>query len=227
MHPRKSNVLFIIQDNNGHDETSGALNPRGILQASLVSGSSTGLNFTSWRVAGTAGGDGNLIDEVRGALAEGGLHAERVGWTLPGFDDSSWPAAASSGSTVGFSGAGVRFYRTVVPLQIPAGLDVSLAFVLTAPRSQAVRVQLFVNGYQYGRFNPWIGNQIVFPVPPGVLNYQGDNVVGLSVWNQLEGPPAKVNIDWKVEYVVDSSFNVKFDSEYLRPGWTPERLAYA
>jgi len=214
------NVLFVIQDDNGHDETSGALNPRGILQASLLGGSS----FTAWKVAGTAGGDTVQLDPIRGALAEGGLYAERVGWHLPGFDDSAWNS--SSPSTVGLTGPGVQFYRTVVPLNMPAGNDVSLSFVLSAPASQKVRVQLFVNGYQYGRFNPYIGNQIIFPVPPGILDYTGDNTIGLAVWAQsTEG--AKVGIDWQINYVADSSFDVRFDGSYLRPGWTPQRLAYA
>lgn len=127
-------------DNNGHDKTSGATNPRGILQASLLGG----LNFTPWRFAGTAGGDAIQIDPVFGALAEGGLYAERLGWHLPGFDDSAWER--TSPTVVGLTSPGVRFYRTVVPLDILAGLDVSLAFVLSASASLAVRVPLFVNG---------------------------------------------------------------------------------
>jgi hypothetical protein len=30
------------------------------------------------------------IDPVRGAFAEGGLCAERLGWHLPGYNDSHW-----------------------------------------------------------------------------------------------------------------------------------------
>lgn len=214
------NVLFVIQDNHGHDETEGATNPRGILQASLLGGS----NFTSWKLAGTAGGDTVQLDPIRGALAEGGLHAERLGWHLPDFDDSQW--SSGSPTAVGLAGPGVQFYRTVVPLDIPAGLDVSLSFILSAPASQKVRAQLFVNGYQYGRYNPWIGHQVAFPVPPGILNYAGNNTVGLAVWAQsTEG--AKVGLDWRINYVADSSFNVRFDGSYLRPGWTAARLAYA
>jgi len=83
-----------------------------------------------------------------------------------------------------------------------------------------------VNGYQYGRFNPWVGNEIKFPVPAGVLNYAGDNVIGLSVWAQSEDG-AKVDIKMVQEYAIESSWSSRFDSEYLRPGWTKERLAYA
>lgn len=149
------NVLLVIQDHMGKDETTGTLNPRGILNATLIGGS----NFTSWKVAGNAGGEAN-IDPIRGPYAEGGLHAERLGWHLPGFNDRKW---ASGSPETGLSEAGAKFYRTVVPLNLPKGMDVSLGFVLNAPVGSKLRAQLYVNGYMFGKFVPWIGNQIVFP----------------------------------------------------------------
>jgi beta-galactosidase GanA len=214
-----ANVLLVAQDNTGHDLRAAAVDPRGILKASLLGGGS----FSKWKIAGTAGGDEVQLDPVRGALNEGGLTAERLGWHLPGFNDAAWESRTPS---IGFKGAGIQFYRTVVPLDIPAGLDVSLAFVLNAPNSQKVRVQLFVNGYQYGRFNPWVGNEKRFPVPPGILNYAGTNTIGLVVWAQSEDG-GQVDIQLEQEYAVESSWNSNFDSEYLRPGWTEKRLAYA
>lgn len=219
VHTNSTNVLLVAQDNTGHDLRSDAVKPRGILRASLEGGA----NFTSWKIAGEAGGESTLIDPVRGPLAEGGLTAERLGWHLPGFDDSAWN---SSSPSKGFSDAGIQFYRTTIPLEIPEGVDASFAFVLNSIGSQAVRVQLFVNGYQYARFNPYVGNEKKFPVPPGILNYRGDNVIGLSVWAQSE-EGAKVDVQLVNEYVVESSWSSNFDSEYLRPGWTKERLAYA
>jgi len=148
------NVLFVIQDNMGHDQTTGALNPRGILNATLLSGSDSSSNssstFTSWKVAGKAGGQSN-IDPIRGAYNEGGLTAERLGWHLPGFDDSEW-AAGSPGE--GFAKAGAKFYRSVFALGMPSGFDVSLAFEL-APGTErsALRAQLYVNGYMFGEFH--------------------------------------------------------------------------
>ena len=215
-----TNTLVVVQDNTGHDETPTYLNPRGILGASLHGGA----KFSSWKVAGTAGGTTSQLDPIRGPLAEGGLYAERAGWHLPGFDDSAWEDT-SSPATTGLTGAGIRFYRTVVPLSIPPGLDVSISFKLSAPRSQNLRAQLFVNGYQYGRFNPHIGHQVDFPVPPGVLDYGGNNTIGLAIWAQSD-EGAQVGIDWKVNYVADSSFDVLFDGKYLRPEWNAERLAY-
>ncbi|KAF2258955.1 putative beta-galactosidase B [Lojkania enalia] len=211
------NVLLVAQDNTGHDLRAGAVSPRGILRANLVGGA----EFSKWKIAGEAGGE-NPLDPVRAPLNEGGLAAERLGWHLPGFDDSQWESASPS---LGFEGAGLRFYRTVVPLNIPEHSDIALAFILNAPASKKIRVQLFVNGYQYGRFNPWVGNEIRFPVPPGVLKYTGDNTIGLSVWAQSE-EGAKVGVDLETEYVVESSWSSRFDADYLRPGWTNERLAY-
>ena len=97
---------------------------------------------------------------------------------------------------------------------------------MNAVGSKTIRAQLFVNGYQYARFNPYVGNEIKFPVPPGILNYSGDNVIGLSVWAQSE-EGAQVDVQLVQEYAIESSWSSSFDSEYLRPGWTEERLAYA
>lgn len=210
------NVLFIIQDNMGHDETTGAINPRGISNATLFGGS-----FTSWKIAGNAGGEAN-IDPVRGPLSEGGFHAERLGWHLPGFDDSKW---ASSAPSVGLNTSGANFYRTIFPLDLPEGHDVSLAFGLSAPAGGLLRAQLYVNGYQFARFIPHVGNQVEFPVYPGILDYHGENTVGLSIWAQSEAG-ASVGVAMSVLGVHASSLDLGFNSTYLRPGWTEERLQY-
>ncbi|RAL05492.1 glycoside hydrolase family 35 protein [Aspergillus ibericus CBS 121593] len=224
--PNSSNTLLIVHDDTGHDETTGALNPRGILEARLLSPDNSN-TFTHWRIAGTAGGESNL-DPIRGAWNEDGLYAERVGWHLPGFDDSAWPS--TSAQNLSFTGATVKFFRTTVPLDIPRGVDVSISFVLGTPAnapSDAYRAQLFVNGYQYGRFNPYIGNQVDFPVPVGVLDYTGENTIGVAVWAQTEAGAA-ISVGWKVNYVADSSLDVAgLETSELRPGWSEERLKYA
>ncbi|KAL5432584.1 hypothetical protein PMIN07_011518 [Paraphaeosphaeria minitans] len=167
-----ANILLVAQDNTGHDLRGGAIDPRRILAASLQSGAS----FTTWKIAGEVNGERQLIDPVRGPLSEGGLTAERLGWHLPGFDDSAWNSRSPS---TGFSGAGIHFYRTVIPFDVPKGVDAAFSFVFNAPGSKAIHVQLFVNGYQYGRFNPSVGNEVRFPVLPGVLDYVGDNTIGV------------------------------------------------
>ncbi|KAI9739337.1 MAG: hypothetical protein M1834_007550 [Cirrosporium novae-zelandiae] len=224
-----TNTLLVIQDNTGHDETTGALNPRGVLNATLLSPSSKNITFSSWKVAGTAGGStSTLLDPMRGALAEGGLTAERLGWHLPDFTPSTNTNWTTSSPTTGFTEPGIRFYRTTFNLSLPATVDTSLAFRLSAPGAQTLRAQLFVNGYQYGRFNPYIGSQVLFPVPVGVLDYRGTNVVGLAVWAQTE-KGAKVGVELVEQFCVGSGYEwegVVNGTEYLRPGWSEEREVY-
>ncbi|KAI7240550.1 glycoside hydrolase family 35 protein [Hortaea werneckii] len=213
------NVLFVIQDHMGHDQTVGVLNPRGILNATLIGGEAS--NFTSWKVAGNAGGQAN-IDPMRGPINEGGLHAERLGWHLPGFDDSAWQSGSPQD---GLTEAGAKFYRTNLPLDLPEGIDASLAFELNAPEDSKVRAQLYVNGYMFGKFIPHVGNQIEFPVFPGILDYHGDNTIGLNIWAQGDAG-ASVSVKTSVLGVYQSSLDPSAGTEYLRPGWSSERLRY-
>ncbi|KAK7961878.1 beta-galactosidase B [Apiospora aurea] len=228
------NVLVVVMDNSGHDQRAEALNPRGITNATLLGPSAAAgtYSFSEWKIAGT-GGRQDLLDPIRGPLNEGGLCAERTGMHLPGYDDSSWPTT-TTGSTLSVPGAGIRIFRTIVPLSVPSGLDVSISFRLTAAEdsspssstSNQLRALLFVNGYQYGRFNPYIGHQIDFPVPPGILDYDGDNTIAVTVWSQSsEG--AEMTVEWNVDYVHETSYDMRFDGGYLRPGWTEERLEIA
>ncbi|KAL4887612.1 glycoside hydrolase superfamily [Aspergillus karnatakaensis] len=218
------NVLLVMQDNTGHDQGSASLNVRGILNATLLNNES---GFSSWKVAGTAGGSsGETLDPVRTHYNEGGLRAERLGWHLPGFDDSGWSNAAPGD---GFEGAGVKFYRTHLPLNTPKGHDVALSVKLnfdSTQTSKKFRAYLYINGYQYGRYYPYINEAInSFPAPPGIWNYDGDNVIGLAIWNQGE-TEVKVDVQVNVDYVLESSLNVKFDGTYLRPGWDERRTLY-
>ncbi|KAJ6559161.1 glycoside hydrolase family 35 protein [Mycena vulgaris] len=214
------NVLTVVMDHSGHDQRDAALNPRGIISAALVSASNT--TFTKWTLAGNAGGESN-IDPVRGAIAEGGLHAERLGWHLPGFDDSAW---ATRSPSEGVDNATIAFFRTTSDLAVPEGYDVSLEFILSSPAGSNLRAQLYVNGYQYGKYVPQIGHQIAFPVPPGILNVRGTNTIGLNLWSQGEGG-AQVDVKWNVLGVYESSWDPGFDASALQPGWTPARLQFA
>ncbi|KAJ7069720.1 glycoside hydrolase family 35 protein, partial [Mycena amicta] len=216
---RGENVLTVVMDHSGHDQRADALLPRGILEAALVSSANT--TFSKWTLAGNAGGESN-IDPVRGTIAEGGLHAERLGWHLPGFDDSAWEARAPS---KGVNNGTIAFFRTTSTLAVPEGYDVSLQFILSSPPGSILRARLYVNGYQYGRYVPQIGNQVAFPVPPGVLNVRGKNTIGLSLWSQAANGAA-VDVEWNVLGVSESSWNPGFDASELQPGWTPARLAF-
>jgi hypothetical protein len=228
------NVLTILMDNSGHDLREVALAPRGITNATLLGPDE--YDFSEWKIAGTAGGGQGYIDPVRGPLNEGGLYAERLGMHLPGYDDKDWTAHHANATTLDHPSAGVRVYRTTVDLEVPAGLDVSISFKLTAPfykglapsqegYGNQVRTLLFVNGYQFGRFNPYIGHQTSFPVPPGILDYHGENTIAVTVWSQ-SADGGELKVEWELDYVHTTSFDLGFDSEYLRPGWTEDRLQY-
>ena len=131
------NVLTVVMDHSGHDQRADAVLPRGIMDASIE-----GSAFTEWRIAGNAGGEAN-IDPVRGVIAEGGLHAERLGWHLPGFDDSKWEERELN---EGVSGGRIGFFRTTADINIPVGFDASLEIVLNAPQGSNLRAHLYVNG---------------------------------------------------------------------------------
>ncbi|KAI0861136.1 glycoside hydrolase superfamily [Xylaria cubensis] len=229
------NVLVVLMDNSGHDQREEALNPRGITNATLLGPDGT-YSFIEWKIAGTARKEDAVLDPVRGFLNEGGLYAERVGMHLPGYPDGDWNGVETDNSLLSVQGAGVRIFRTRVPLDIPSGIDVSISFRLTAPseatfasetgKTNQLRALLFVNGYQYGRFNPHIGNQIDYPIPPGILNYNGDNDIAITLWSQsTEG--AEMKVEWNVDYVHTTSYDMRFDASYLRPGWNSERLDYS
>jgi hypothetical protein len=232
----EDNVLVVVMDQSGHELRAAAIEPRGIINATLV-GLGTEYSFTEWRLAGNAGREDN-IDPIRGPMNEGGLYAERVGVHLPGYPDEDLADYEDGDSgTLIVPSAGIRAFRTVVPLSVPEGLDVSVTFRLTstadetftpteASYSNRLRALLFVNGYQYGRFSPHIGNQIDFPVPPGVLDYGGDNTIVVTVWSQ-SADGVEVKVDWKLDYVHSTSFDMNFGSSELRPGWTDDRLRYS
>jgi beta-galactosidase len=227
------NVLLVIHDDTGHDEGSAAVRPRGILNATLLN---SPVRFTSWKVAGTAGSSSphGSLDPLRTRYNEGGLAAERQGWHLPGFTSSPSHSPSSwlpSSPSEGFSSPGVRFYRGTLPLHLPLGMDVSLAFRFRSqdPQNLGYRVLLFVNGWQYGRYYPSIASEDTFPVPAGILDYDGENVVGLAVW-ALTPHGARVGVDVVVRYAVESGFdsrNAGLEGAYLRAGWDEARREYA
>ncbi|RDL39323.1 uncharacterized protein BP5553_03663 [Venustampulla echinocandica] len=228
-----NNVLTVVVDYHGHDQTStakGVANPRGILGASLLSPSSSDLTtsstgFNRWKIQGNAGGLAN-IDPVRGPMNEGGLYGERVGWHLPGFTPSS-PQFGRSSPFIGLNKSGIEFYTTTFHLNIDSDLDVPLGIELSAPAGTEARVMVWVNGYQYAKYVPHIGPQTRFPFPPGVVNNRGLNTVALSLWAMTDDGATldTVKLIQYGKYQTDFKFNQ--DWSYLQPGWDESRLAYA
>ncbi|KAH8890603.1 glycoside hydrolase family 35 protein [Thozetella sp. PMI_491] len=183
-----THVFTVLIDNMGLDEdwSVGAdwtKDARGILDYKLVSGFANGSTYITWKLTGNLGGE-DFADPVRGPLNEGGLFVERQGYHQPA------PPIAKFGSGSPFAGldkAGVAFYAAKLTLDLPSDkFDIPLSFTFgndtAAAAGNPYRAWLYVNGFQFGRYVSNVGPQTVFPVPEGILNYNGDNWVGLAVW---------------------------------------------
>ncbi|PTB61654.1 glycoside hydrolase family 35 protein [Trichoderma citrinoviride] len=191
-------VLTVVVDSNGLDEnwTTGddsMKNPRGILDYALVSSSGSNVSI-SWKLTGNLGGE-DYRDVFRGPLNEGGLFFERQGLHLPSPPLSDFTHGPSSSPLDGLSSAGIAFYAAKLPLDLPAhSYDIPLSFVFdnaTTAAEGPYRALLYVNGFQYGKYVSNIGPQTEFPVPEGILHYNGDNWIGVALW-ALQGRGAKV-----------------------------------
>lgn len=214
-------TLLILMDTSGHEQRAEALIPRGILNATLLGTSDP----PTWHIAGTAGNarGHKSLDPLRSSYNEGGLAGERLGWHLPGFDDGAWPTTASPAAGVG--GGEVRFHRTEVGLDVPEGVDGTVVFSLEAVGSLDVRALLFVNGWLFGRFRPGVGTQEAFPVPAGVVDLRGRNLVVVVVWGVGGEGTGGVEVGWGFEGGVRGGVEVVGGGE-LRTGWGVEREAY-
>lgn len=191
-------VITVIVDQQGMDENydvgaNAMKDPRGILNYRL---SGHKASDVTWKITGNLGGE-DYMDKVRGPLNEGGLWAERQGYHLPGAPISKW--TSSKGPTEGIDSAGVGFYAAELKLDIPSGWDVPLSFTFTntsdasgaGNSAPAYHVQLYVNGYQFGKYINNVGPQTSYPVPEGIFDYQGSNYIAFALWS-LEAGGAKV-----------------------------------
>jgi len=188
-------VLSVMVRNNGPNWDLEAddfhKEARGLIQASL--GPGAGRSFAvpvAWRIQGRRGGE-DLADPVRGVANNGGLHGEREGWHLPGFDDSRWQRVSTPPARLE---PGTSWYRARFGLDVPKGQDATVGLVFGdtgTPRSTArYRVLIFVNGWNMGQFIAHVGPQRVFPIPEGILNHRGANSIALAVTS--DGQPGNV-----------------------------------
>jgi hypothetical protein len=199
-------VLTVLIDHMGLDEdwvvgSETMKNPRGILNYDL---SGRPQSAITWKIAGNLGGE-DFLDKIRGPLNEGAMYAERQGYHLPNPPVTNPDWKQSGGPTEGIASAGVAWYVTNFDLNMPEGYDIPLSIQFTnsstTPASTAeygtgstapaYRVQLYVNGWQFGKYVHNIGPQTKFPVPEGIWNYHGTNWVAISLW-ALEKDGAKV-----------------------------------
>ena len=148
-------VITVLLDNMGLDEddkvgTDQMKNPRGILNYAL---SGRNQNAVSWKITGNLGGE-DYRDKTRGPLNEGGLFAERQGYHLPNPPTANWKREKP---TNGLTSAGVGFYTATFNLSLPVGYDLPLSFQFTNSTTNSstaanFRSQLYVNGYQFGKY---------------------------------------------------------------------------
>jgi beta-galactosidase len=179
------NVVSVLVRNMGHNEDGGKNDsqkaPRGLLAAALTGpgGTPSGTAPLTWRIQGARGGE-DLVDQVRGPQNNGGLHGERVGYSLPGFPDGDWPAVSLPDQP---GAPGIVWYRTTVRLDLPPGQDVPIGLRFTDDPARAYRVLIFVNGWNLGQYVNNVGPQHVFTLPQGILRHGGVNTIALAVWS--------------------------------------------
>jgi hypothetical protein len=208
--PGKTYTITVVIDNQGLDEnwtigTETMKNPRGILDYKL---SGHAASDVQWKLTGNLGGE-DYVDISRGPLNEGGLWAERQGLHLPGaLKNAAWKASKGPVED-GIPAPGIGFFGTSFELAMPAGYDIPISFTFANATASsngssvlAYRAQLYVNGFQYGKFVSNVGPQTNFPVPQGILEYNGTNYLGVSVWG-LDGGATKLGgLEMKVDGVI-------------------------
>ncbi|KAK4691078.1 hypothetical protein P7C71_g5850, partial [Lecanoromycetidae sp. Uapishka_2] len=220
-------VITLLMDQMGFNENQQVGSdemkfPHGIFSYNLWAHAATDL---TWKITGNLGGEAYL-DKARGPLNEGGLYAERFGYHLPYPPSHLWQ---NKGKPMdGFSGAGVWFYTANFTLDMPAGYDIPLSFQFTNGTASSTgsnyRTQLYVNGYQFGKYINNIGPQTSFPVPEGILNYHGYNYLALSLW-ALDAAGARIE---GLQLVDTARIQTGYGTVELSPNppWVPREGAY-
>jgi len=213
----QTNVLVVFQDHMGIIETNtnGGKEPRGIRGYALVGSNAT----FSWTLQGNLGGAANAPDTFRGYINEGGLWAERIGAHLPGFPDDSW---AVGSPLSGVSKAGINFYRTTFELPVSVGIDAPIR--LSVARSTTTipnfRLQIYLNGWQIGKYVNSIGPQTIFVLPASILRRRSANTLAVSVW-AMDGSGTTVE---GLQLISDGVFSTALDFiDYLTPDFEVQR----
>ncbi|KAF7798724.1 hypothetical protein EIP86_009949 [Pleurotus ostreatoroseus] len=184
--------------------TNGGKEPRGIRGAKIVGGNTT---FSSWKLQGNQGGAAHAPDTFRGYLNEGGLYAERIGAHLPGYPDADWQEGTPLAGG-GVQGAGVNFFRTTFNLSTPDGADIPTRLSITpSDITSNFRVQIYLNGWQVGKYINNFGPQTVFVLPAGILRRNSENTLALSLWS-LDSDGAFIA---GLELIADGTFSTTLD----------------
>lgn len=164
--PNVNYVITVLIDHMGLTENTyigveGVKEPRGILNYSLSGHAQSDI---TWKMTGNIGGE-DYLDLSRGPRNEGAMFAERQGYHLPGAPLEGMEAKSPIAD--GIDGVGVGFYATTFELNVPRGYDVPLSFVfqnatqaVNDTQAAAYRVQLFINGWQYGKYGEMTCSQL-------------------------------------------------------------------
>ncbi|KAJ5413180.1 hypothetical protein N7465_005485 [Penicillium sp. CMV-2018d] len=224
-------VISVLIDHMGQDEeapgTDAIKFPGGILNYG-ISGHTQ--SEVLWKLTGNLGGE-QYQDLARGPLNEGGMYAERQGYHYPNPPSSKWDL--SNPVTDGLSHAGVGFFVASFRLGIPSGWDVPMSVVFNNSirnstkdntRGNNYRCQLFVNGYQFGKYIHNLGPQTAFPIPEGILNHEGDNHIALTIWAQDKEGATLGKLELVPTSVIRSGYNRPQAAP--QPLWTKRAQSY-
>lgn len=155
LHPGETYTITIVIDHMGLDEnfyvnTDAMKAPRGILDYTLSG--HVDQSIVLWKLTGNFGGE-HYWDRSRGPLNEGAMFAERQGFHLPGAPIQSW---VKKSPFDGIEQAGIGFFATKFQLNMPAGYDIPLSVIIRGSSITTTtgnfRVQVFVNGWQFGKY---------------------------------------------------------------------------
>ncbi|KAI0886184.1 glycoside hydrolase family 35 protein [Annulohypoxylon maeteangense] len=222
----KSHIFTLVIDHMGQDEeapgTDAIKAPMGIINFDLAGHSQSDV---TWKLTGNLGGE-SYHDLERGPRNEGAMFAERQGYHQPSPPSQNWEI--SNPIVDGIKSSGIGFFTTTFDLDVPAGYDVPLNFVFGNSSSTTTtsnyRCQLFVNGWQFGKYVANLGPQTAFPVPEGILNHNGKNTVALTLWS-LDDDGAKLDgFSLEPEMPLWSGYRKPWSSP--QPAWQEREGAY-
>ncbi|KAG6919301.1 hypothetical protein DXG01_007434 [Tephrocybe rancida] len=216
-----AHVLTILQDHMGLEQSwAGASDyfktPRGVLNYSF-SGTSVP-TVSVWKVTGNLGGEDDGIFLAL-MTRNGPPESLRLAVRLLASASTGVFFLASSSSKAKI------FFRTTFDLKIPKTVDYPLSLVVgNSTTNPHFRSQFYVNGYHFGKYINNIGPQSVYPVPEGILNYNGRNTLAVSVWAAESGGAKLESLDLELTAKVETGRAAVVNQP--APTWTQRRGAY-
>lgn len=218
----KSYVFTILFDHMGQDEeapgTDQIKTPMGIINLDFAGHAQSDV---TWKMTGNLGGE-LYHDLERGPRNEGAMFAERQGYHQPAPPSQDWEVINPISD--GIETAGVGFFTTTFELDVPSGYDVPMSFVFGNSTIANYRCQLFVNGWQFGKYVANFGPQTNFPVPEGILNHNGINTVALTLWALNEDGAKLDGLSLEPEMPLWSGYRKPWLSP--QPAWQARKGAY-